>query len=190
MQNVILKQNFTFLAIFSQAALFFNILNISFFILIIFSLFLAIVTMIARQINSKSLKKLDFWMVKKFSKPTEDFRGASSQVLQRLLRESSRCPPPRARQERKKLIIVIIAGAIKKWSSTGSCTKVISQIWLQPRLFTSSRTPGSLRITGRLFSEEFSNDVILWCLSFLILCRSRLDQNSGLAFVNLNRILR
>ena len=78
-----------------------------------FSLFLAIVTMIARQINSKSLKKLDFWMVKKFSKPTEDFRGASSQVLQRLLRESSRCPPPRARQERKKLIIVIIAGAIK-----------------------------------------------------------------------------
>ena len=113
MQNVILKQNFTFLAIFSQTALFFNILNISFFILIIFSLFLAIVTMIARQINSKSLKKLDFWMVKKFSKPTEDFRGASSQVLQRLLRESSRCPPPRARQERKKLIIVIIAGAIK-----------------------------------------------------------------------------
>lgn len=127
------KVYFTFLAIFSQTAFFFNIFNISFFILVIFSLFLAIVTMIARQINSKSLKKLDFWMVKKFSKPTEDFRGASSQVLQRLLRESSRCPPPRAGQERKKLIIVIIAGAIKKWSSTGSCTKVISQIGLQPR---------------------------------------------------------
>ena len=112
---------------------------ISFFILIIFSLFSAIVTMIARQINSKSLKKLDFWMVKKFSKPTEDFRGASSQVLQRLLREIARwwkCPPPpRARHERKKLIIVIIPGA-NKWSSTGSGTNVISQIGLHHIKFT------------------------------------------------------
>ena len=129
------KINYTLpnLTIFSQPAFISIISDKSFFIFDIFSLFLAMESMIARQINSKSLKKLDFWMVKKFSKPTEDFRGASSQVLQRLLRESSRCPPPRARQERKKLIIVIIAGAIKKWSSTGSCTKVISQIGLQPR---------------------------------------------------------
>ena len=80
MQNDILKSTllYLFMAIFSQTAFIFNILNFSLFVLIIFSLFSAIVTMIARQIDSKSLKKLDFWMVKKFSKPTEDFRGASS----------------------------------------------------------------------------------------------------------------
>ena len=85
------KINYTLpnLAIFSQPALFPIISDKSFFIFDIFSLFLAMESMIARQINSKSLKKLDFWMVKKFSKPTEDFRGASSQVLQRLLRETS-----------------------------------------------------------------------------------------------------
>ena len=54
--------------------------------------------------------------------------------------------------------------------------------------------PGFIHVLQGVYTLK-SNQMMLFydvydVLSFLILCRGRLDQNSGLAFVNLNRILR
>ena len=157
------KINYTLpnLTVFSQPAFISIISDKSFFIFDIFSLFLAMESMIARQINSKSLKKLDFWMVKKFSKPTEDFRGASSQVLQRLLRETSspvdvrRALSRRGRNSSQSSLQVRRTGhqqvqVPKSYHRLGTRLDQVEQN-------SSSRERNSwfyTRITGRLYTEE------------------------------------
>ena len=176
MQNVILKSTllYLFLAIFSQTAFVFNILNFSFFVLIIFSLFSAIVTMIARQIDSKSLKKLDFWMVKKSASPRRTFGvhhlrfSSASSANHRPLMKMSAAARSAGEEETHH------SHHCRCDEKNGHQQVHVPKSY--HRLDCSSSKGNSwCSIRGRLFSEELSYDVILWCLSFLILCRGRVD---------------